>query len=72
MHAEAKLFEQALLRILNDFISEIQYIDDTQFGFTQGLSTIDALLVARSIAATARDNEVLPLYKCYIDLKKGL
>jgi hypothetical protein len=36
LNAEAKLFEQALLRILNDFISEIQYIDDTQFGLLEG------------------------------------
>ena len=28
--SEAKLSEQALLHIFNDFISEIQYIDDTQ------------------------------------------
>ena len=70
LNADAKLFEQALLHILNDFIDEIDYIGDTQFGFTSGLSTVDALLVARTIAATARENEV-PLYKCYIDLKKA-
>ena len=67
LNAEAKLAEQAILPRLNDFLDKVDYISETQFGFTQGLSTVDALLISRAIAGTAVENSI-PLYKCYIDL----
>ena len=70
LDADGKIVEHLLLQKFQEFLDEINYIPETQFGFTAGCSTVDALLIDRFLSASARDRDVR-LYKVYIDLVKA-